>query len=191
MNTGRPLMEVLNLKTEREGFMIVGIDPGRTGGLVLMDGFKPVRWWRGGQLRAKGDTELSDRLALDALRECMAIDGGVVLVVLEKQWAGWRGGKGQNQGVKSQAQIVGEYRAWRAMCVALGLRVMTPAPVTWQAVLKGAGGKGKERAIRLVQQMIPDLDLTLNAATGRKTKPHDGLADAAAMCLFAKEKYHF
>ena len=191
MNAGRPLLEVLNLKTEREGFVIVGIDPGRTGGLVCMDGFSPVLGWRGAQLRAKGDTELSDRLALDALRECMASDGGVDLVVLEKQWAGWRGGNGKHQSGKYQAQIVGEYRAWRALGVALGLRVMTPAPVTWQAVLKGAGGKGKERAIRLVQQMVPDLDLTLNAATGRKTKPHDGLADAAAMCLFAKEKYHF
>ena len=103
--------------------MIIGIDPGQKGALVcLTEQREVIHCWRGDELRVKGDTEMNDRLALDALETCVKTNGGVELVVLERQWA--RPG----QGVKSQSQIVGEYRAWRALCVSLGISLITPTP---------------------------------------------------------------
>ena len=64
--------------------MIIGIDPGQKGALVcLTEQREVIHCWRGDELRVKGDTEMNDRLALDALETCVKTNGGVELVVLE------------------------------------------------------------------------------------------------------------
>ena len=47
-------------------------------------------------------------------------------------------------------------------------------PRRWQSVVCPGTGEPKGRAIAAARRLCPDLDLT----PGRRTKPHDGLADA-------------
>lgn len=67
---------------------------------------------------------------------------------------------------------------------ALGIPVIMPTPQRWTAALLGdIAGEGKDRAIALCQQRVPGLDLC-TGSTGRRRKPHTGLADAACLALY-------
>lgn len=56
-------------------------------------------------------------------------------------------------------------------------------PKEWQRItLKGIPGDGKQRAILRAEQAVPELDLM----PGKKRKPHDGLADACCLALYAR-----
>ncbi len=69
-------------------------------------------------------------------------------------------------------------------CVALawpGAELLTPASSVWTRVLRDQPGEGKARAVALVSSLLPDLNLT----PGRRRKPHDGLADAGAIAIWA------
>ena len=167
--------------------MIVGIDPGKSGAVVALSYqgcgiFESNMVWRGEQLRGKEENELNDRLAYLAMLEAFSSFDGIHLVVLEKQWAGWKG-----NGISSQANIVGEFRAWRAICACLDVELMCVAPRKWQKVIPDKK-KGKESTIRFVENLVPDLDLRTNPRTGRVNKPHDGIADAAAMAIFGTKQ---
>jgi hypothetical protein len=75
-----------------------------------------------------------------------------------------------------------------ALLTALGLRYDTPTPQQWKRKLGLPKRPAKERqqakldAVELAGNLFPSLELT----PGRKTTPHDGLADAALIAEYAR-----
>ncbi len=62
-----------------------------------------------------------------------------------------------------------------------GADILTPAASTWTSILRDQPGEGKARSIALVSSRLPGLHLVW----GRRRVPHDGLADAGALALWA------
>jgi crossover junction endodeoxyribonuclease RuvC len=151
----------------------LGIDPGLSGGVVAVQGGEvllsepmPVV----GTKRRTLDLRGLRALFLDVL------DAGPVVAALEHQQPFPRDGR------------VGSFKCGRgfgsleAMLVALDVRFVVVRPTAWQrAVCTGVEGDTKLRSILTAQRRLPGLDLT----PGRKRKPHDGLADAACLALYA------
>ncbi len=72
--------------------------------------------------------------------------------------------------------------------VALGIRYVVPTPQQWKRSLSLPKRSAKERdqgkvdAVELVRCLFPDMDLT----PGKRTTPHDGLADAVLIAEYAR-----
>lgn len=160
----------------------VGIDPGKDGALVALDGYGRVvaslllsRYSRG-----KG-------LSYDAHGMARGIrtvlDGyDVALVALEQAASRRKDGKGSllvtGAGWGVCAGILG----------ALGWPVAHVRPHAWQShVCRGLPAlPPKDRVLLAIRSRLPSLDLT----PGRRTKPHQGLADAAGLAIYASHLVH-
>lgn len=151
---------------------VLGIDPGRDGAGVLLDGRSVISWWLTADL-LPGKGYDADALAgrLRSTHAAHRID----LVVLEL-YAG-RPGEGRGSGMT----IGVGWGIWRGAAAGLGIPVITPASSSWTRTLfRDVQGEGKERSIAVAGTL--DLDLT----PGRRRKPHDGLADAACLSLYGQ-----
>jgi len=101
------------------------------------------------------------------------------LVVLEQQQPM------PGQGVTSTYSTGYGFGLWEGVCAGLGLPALRVRPQRWQkVVLAGCPGEGKERAVRAVEALLPDFDLT----PGRRRKPHEGLADACCLALYGIQR---
>ena len=75
-----------------------------------------------------------------------------------------------------------------ALLTALGIRYDTPTPQQWKRKLGLPKRPARERqqakldAVELASHLFPSLELT----PGKKTTPHDGLADAALIAEYAR-----
>jgi hypothetical protein len=158
--------------------IVLGIDPGASGGLVLLEAADPCpavldaialddlgpSWWAPGPME---DTirrlpRRPDRIALEAAQAPRTGSGRV-----------GRGGH----------KIGMRWGYLHAVCALTwpGALLWTPAASSWTAILRDQPGQGKARAVALCSTRLPGLDLT----PGRRRKPHDGLADAGALALWA------
>ena len=164
--------------------IVIGIDPGKTGGAVAldMDG-KPIEWIaanhpeEGYTVKATGGAlYVPSAMALWLFDLKLAYD--VVLVVTEKQ---------QCRPLEGRTSILKTgygWGLWVGILAALQLPYKIEPPGVWTRAVFGSMPKGtdrKARAITTAKARCPTLPLTC----GRKTKPHDGLADACCMALRA------
>ena len=152
----------------------IGIDPGVSGALVLLDHHKkiitlidmPVEITSKGKGKGKGKQRV-DCLALgDWLRECggLAIaDEDEITVVIEKV------GAMPKQGVTSMFNFGDSLGCLRGAVGALGLPVEFIRPQQWKKQM-GCSHQHKDYARTLARQMYPDAELHL--------KKHGGRADA-------------
>ena len=150
----------------------IGIDPGRKGAVVVLeDGRDVVAATRTSALCPK---TYSPRAMADYIA---AHGAGAVLAAVERQTA-----MPGNGGTSMLTTGYG-WGLWVGIVAALGLAYETPQPRRWQKHLfaSGAGRGGKERSIEAARRLLPGLDLT----PGRVRKPHDGLADAGLLALWA------
>lgn len=158
---------------------ILGIDPGKDGALVLLRGREVLAAVRTSELIGSAKWQAAHPLATGWLRSAHAAHR-IDLAVLEL-FAGRSGRKGA---AGSMLTIGVGWGLWLGAVSALGIPVRTPASASWTADLfRGVAGEGKERAVSLAMQEVPDLDLT----PGRARKPHDGLADAACLALWGEK----
>jgi len=77
---------------------------------------------------------------------------------------------------------------WEGILATFGVAYELPTPATWMRMMFSgiaASGEGKARSILAARQLLPGLDLT----PGRRTKPHDGLADAGLLALYARRRW--
>ena len=100
------------------------------------------------------------------------------LVVVEKV------GAMPGQGVTSMFNFGMGYGMWVGMLAALGFPYELVAPQKWKAAVLGGTKKDKRAAIEYVQRRFPDVSLL---ATPRSKVPHDGMADAACLALYARQ----
>jgi crossover junction endodeoxyribonuclease RuvC len=156
----------------------LGIDPGRTGGIVVLEQDLPMP----SVLAALplDDVDLSSpALIEDALRGLprptrVAIELGQS----PRAPGGAMGSAPYQTGVRWGHLHAVASLVWR------GIPIWTPTPQRWQTILADVSGEGKARAIAFASQRLPGLDLT----PGRRRRPHDGIADAACIALWATER---
>ncbi len=161
--------------------LVIGIDPGKKGGIVALDlqGF-PVEWVAAdhpaeGYCRGSGKQGVYlIRDMADWLRDRMA-GGRVALVVIENQQA-----RAKQAGVITTGMGWG---LWLGIAGTLGLPLERVNPQRWQRDLWGKrkpGADTKTASIDYVRTRVPDLPLKWK----RRTNDHDGLSDAACLALW-------
>ncbi|HYF53930.1 MAG TPA: hypothetical protein VEA41_06700 [Salinarimonas sp.] len=158
--------------------LTIGLDPGKDGALVALDGMTVLAQVLTADLLLEKQY-VPERLAEEVRRVLLLGDPSSALVVLETPMvlpgeagrAGLTTGKG--------------WGLWRGIFAALGIAVIEPAPSAWtRAMLRDAPGEGKARAVHVASSRLPGLNLT----PGRRRKPHEGLADAAVLALYGQTR---
>lgn len=156
------------------GRIVVGIDCGLDGAAVALD--REGRLVRAVLARDEYTLRLERRteyrpVAMARLLRELSPD----LVIIERQHAMPR------MGGTSGVTIGYGWGLWVGVATGLGLPVEVVRAVDWQRVVfRGRPGGGKERAILVAEERVPELPLV----EGRRKKPHDGLADACCMALY-------
>ena len=166
---------------------ILAIDPGKKGGLVVLDGLDVVHQCRADgphgyhQHAAKQDP---DAAAMAHALEVARFTGRIDFAVLEAPAWHAIGGQGKRyQMAPSSAGRSGiEHGIWRAMLTVHGIPFEVQRPQDWRKLARivvPKDGDPKAATIAKVAAMLPGLDLY----PGQCRNPHDGLADAGGMCL--------
>lgn len=149
--------------------MIIGIDPGKKGGLCAMSE----------EGRVVDACPMPDEHAVaDYLKQWLGYDG-IRRVYLECQTA--RPG----QGVVSMFNFGVHYGTIQGLLIALRIPYELVRPVKWQQVAHhGLPKKKKENpksvSLRAIRQLYPDLNLIPKGCR----KPHDGLIDAVLIAHY-------
>lgn len=153
-----------------------GIDPGKDGALVLLDGDQLLDWALTRDL--VGDLAWGAAAPVIAARlRGVTADHRPRLAVLEL-YAGRPG-----EGGGSTLTIGAGWGVWRGVLAGLGVETITPAASAWtRAMLRDVQGDGKDRAVSVAMARVPGLDL----APGRRRKPHTGLADACCLAIYGQ-----
>ena len=171
----------------------IGIDNGVSGGLAWLNGLLDTdpRSVIPMPIRQVGKSSRPDVKVIKAwLNENIRTYGRPGLVVIEKsQTMRETPGKGKGGEKKQQGSVQAHTQGLNAGVLLgifefLDLPIEEPPPQSWKAaVLKGFGEKNKEAMIAVCRQRFPSLSLL----TGPKSKkPHDGMADAMGLALFAQ-----
>ena len=162
--------------------IVIGIDPGKTGGAVAldMDG-KPIEWVAANHPE-EGYTVKTSKSAIYVPSE-MALwlaelkdRYQILMVITEKQ---------QARPMEGRSSILTTgygWGLWVGILAALGVPYKVEPPGVWTKAVYGSTPRGTDRKARAVvtaRERVPELPLTW----GRKTKAHDGLADACCMAL--------
>lgn len=161
--------------------IILGIDPGKLGGAVMLDGLNVVYQRRadgpGGYWRtaARADPDPGD--LLDLWADVLMV-GRPALVVVEAP--AWNAATRMNAGTAGRLGI--EHGCWRTLLACHGVPYEVLRPQVWRkraGIVVPQKGDPKVATVARVRALLPGLDLT----PGRVTTPHDGLADAAGLAL--------
>jgi hypothetical protein len=158
----------------------LGVDPGKDGAIVALDenGKVHASWMTKPEFTVRvgkgSKREYAEYRMAEAIQSL--VDKDRVYAVVEKQ------GARPGQGSVSMLSIGLGWGLWRGILASHEVPVISVHPKTWVSrILRDAPGVGKSRSILVCEQRVPDLDLR----PGRRTKAHDGLADAACLALFA------
>jgi hypothetical protein len=164
--------------------LVIGIDPGKTGGIVALDmAGRPVEWMaadhpsEGYTVKGKGPREYVPQV----MRLWLEQREDVRFAIIEAQRAM------PMEGRTSVLTTGYGWGLWVGMCAGLGIPYRVVQPRAWMRSVMGtrpAKGEKKARSIIEAGAQVPALPLTW----GRKTKPHDGLADAALMAVYALQQ---
>lgn len=163
--------------------LVVGADPGLTGGLVgLRPGSREVAfgvaadqagaWWARG---ATGHPAHRFTAAFRALLDKAGVEPAEVLVVVEAQFS-----KAMEAG---NARQVGDQRMIEGVAAGLGCTVRTFDAQSWRArTATGTGDyrKNKRASVDFCRANLPGLNLVLPEAR----TPHTGLADAGCIAVY-------
>lgn len=147
--------------------MIIGIDPGQSGGIAAID----------------GDASHAVPMPLSG----KDIDGHEIakllknltpsVVILEKVHAM------PKQGVSSTFKFGMGFGLVIGVCEALGIPYRLVTPQAWKKAVLAGTTKDKDAAIAFVRRAYPTIDLT----PGRKRVPHDGIADAVCIAEYGRQ----
>lgn len=154
----------------------LGIDPGKDGALVVIDGAgRCASQVRTRDLLVEG--EYLPEVMADTLRSMVVeyLPAGAAL-----ELCAGRAGEGRG----SMLTVGKGWGLWRGMLAALGVRTLVPAASRWTRMLRDVPGEGKARAIAYAAAHVPELELV----GPRCRVPHSGLADAACLALYARKE---
>ena len=151
------------------GDPVIGIDPGREGAIVRLDGSEAQALdlpYNGGELDGR------------QLTASLWVLGRAHVVVERAQ-------SFPRQGIASAFKYGRDYGRILGVLDALGWPYETVPPAVWhRAIVGGDPAEGKARAAQVVAQLLPDLELR----PGRRKKPHEGIVDAAAIAVWGQRR---
>lgn len=158
----------------------VGIDPGKTGGVAVLEDGAVVALHRAdgpdGYWRTPPKAEPSPADVLPLLHGLRA--AGMVVIEAPAWFAG--GGRSMSAGVSGRLGI--EHGVWRGVLAALGIPYVVLTPQQWRAKLALPANRDPKLAVQsYVLAAYPGVALVPKGAR----KAHDGLADALAMAEVA------
>lgn len=158
--------------------IVIGIDPGKKGGCVALDESGRVVDFIAADHPDEGYVCGKDYLPAGMSRWLKDVsDDEVLLVIIEKQQAR------PMEGRSSTLTTGYGYGLWVGGVSALSLPYSVVSAGRWTKAITGAGKKDDRKALSIAhcQARLPSLPLTW----GRRRKPHDGLADAGCLALYA------
>lgn len=160
--------------------VVVGIDPGATGAVVVLDlNGLPVGWLAADAEDGYHSGGEYQPGVLAAWLRTMAGRTRVALVAIERQ---------QAMPMQGRTSALTTGYGWglvAGVVATLGLPCKPDvSPSTWSRSIRGATAKGDRKAasVRVARERCPYLPLTW----GRRRKPHSGLADACCLALWAR-----
>jgi len=151
--------------------MIIGIDPGKTGGIAYIS---PTGSSGAIPMPVMGKDINGHEIAA----QLKAILPDVVF--LEKAQAMSKNGK---QGVTGMFSYGKGFGIIIGACEALGIPYRLVTPQAWKKAVLAGTAKDKDAAIAFVRRAYPNIDLT----PGRKRVPHDGMADAVCLAEYGRQ----
>lgn len=160
--------------------LFVGIDPGKKGGICAINDREQVFLLERTPL--VGTTKkVYDEQAMANLIRDLFLSQRVKLVCLEKV------GAMPGQGVTSMFNFGMGYGLWRGFLAMCDLPRMNPTPAKWKKeMLAGIPADDKKAmSITAAKQLLPQAELVPPGCR----KPHDGLAEAALLALYAKRAH--
>lgn len=161
--------------------IVVGIDPGQEGAIVLLETGEAPRAWRlPHEPSPAGKGRIVD---VAALRDLLPSASRVALVALEAPQSPRAAGRQIGGGA---ALAVG--LGWGRLSALLDLAgypwQAVPA-ATWHREIVGRGeGDAKARAAAAIRRLLPALDLVSEGCR----RPHAGIIDAAGIALWAEQR---
>lgn len=144
--------------------MYIGIDPGKSGGIAVIDEYTNERW-----TIPYSDEEL--------IKTCFYVMEFDSICCLEKVSAM------PHQGVTSMFNFGKSYGYIKGVLEAFSIPYQEITPQKWK---KEFGlSSDKTASVEVCKRLFPDVDLL---ATPRCKKPHDGMAEALLMAEYARRK---
>ena len=148
--------------------MIIGIDPGQSGGISYI----APTGGAGGRPMPLTGKEIDGHGVAAMLRElCPSV------VIIEKVHAM------PKQGVSSTFKFGMGYGLVIGVCEALGIPYRLVTPQAWKKVVLAGTTKDKDAAVSFVRRAYPGVDLT----PGKKRVAHDGIADAVCIAEYGRQ----
>lgn len=148
--------------------IIVGIDPGQSGGIALIAENGQTASW----IMPLAGKEIDGHEVANYLRGLPD-----VTVFIEKVHAM------PKQGVSSTFKFGMGYGLVIGICEALGIPYRLVTPQAWKKTVLAGTTKDKDAAISFVRRAYPSVDLT----PGKKRVPHDGIADAVCIAEYGRQ----
>lgn len=140
----------------------IGVDPGKKGGVAVIDG-------DGVEVYAWDDQAFVNVMAA-------TMNKGKCIAAVEKV------GAFSGQGVKSMFSFGHSLGYIEGVLSAFGIPYQLIPPATWKRSFSLIG-KDKKASIEVCHKLFPDVNLL---PTNRSRVPSDGMAEAALICLYAK-----
>lgn len=129
--------------------MIVGVDPGFSGAVALLDDSQQIMFAVDMPVLGEGKKKQLDELEIrELLRE-----PGISHVYIEKSQTM------PGQGISSSGRYMCSYGIVRGICVGLGLPYTLVHPKTWKKDMMRDMGKEKEASVIRVKQLYPDIKM--------------------------------
>jgi len=149
--------------------MIVGIDPGQSGGVAYID-LEGCRSW------AEPMPTLGKDIDAYAVSDWLR-DWQPDTVIVEKVHSM------PKQGVVSMFRFGLGFGRILGVLEALAIPYRLVTPQEWKRVVLAGTAKDKDAAIAFARRAYPHIDLT----PGRKRTPHDGIADAVCLADYGRQ----
>lgn len=146
---------------------VVGIDPGKSGGLVLIDD---------GEIQAERMPVTAGAVDGKRLGTWLVLHSPDV-VILEKV------GARPKQGVKSMFTFGMGYGVVKGVLESLAIPYRLVTPQAWKRAVLAGTAKDKEAAISFIRTAYP----TINLIPDGCRVPQDGIADAACLAVYGRE----
>lgn len=147
---------------------VIGIDPGMEGGIAYL--WRDVSLTFAMPIRGK-------EIDIAALRT-FVMQNKPDLVVIEAQQSM------PKQGVTSTFTIGRNYGMLLGFLATLGVPHQIVKPQEWKKAVLAGTAKDKQAAIDYVSRRYPDVELLI----GKRTRPHDGIADAVCIAEYGRLK---
>lgn len=147
----------------------IGIDPGKAGGIAMIDYRKDVR----AIPMPIGGREIDIKRVVDWLNDGSVLENCVVYFEKVTSMHNW--------GVKSTFTFGVGYGILHGIFGTLGIPRFVVTPHKWKSTVLAGTKKDKLAAIDYVNRTYPDISLL---ATSRSRKPHDGMADAICIATY-------